>query len=168
MLLDVKLSIDVDIWAIFVNFSNNWTKFYLIFWSHCQYCHGTSIFTIFQTLAGSILPTLCDQSRAAFVRIIFNAFNGNSIWQKAPKYGARCKSCSLKICNKISSEMLVKQDSIFCAICLKLAPLHIALILLLNSWVIFILKVTYWKDPRGLYYKTLQFHKLRENGIFLQ
>jgi hypothetical protein len=63
--------------------------------------------------------------------------------------------------------MLVKKDSIFSAIYFMLAPLRIALILLLNSWIIFNLKDTFWKDPRGLYYKTLQIHKLWENGNFL-
>ncbi len=159
MFQDIKLSIDVDIWTIFVNFSNNWTKFYLIFWSHCQYCHGTSIFTIFQTLTGSILPSFCDQSRAALAQVIFDAFNGNSIWQEGTKIWCSVQKLLPKICNKILSEMLVKQDNIFCAICFNLAPLHIALILLLNSWIIFILKDTFWKDSRGLYYKTLQFHK---------
>ncbi len=70
---------------IFATFYNNWEKFYSIFWSHCQCRHGTSIFTLFQMLAGSILPTLCDQSRAAFAQVIFDAFNVNNIWQEGTK-----------------------------------------------------------------------------------
>jgi hypothetical protein len=31
---------------------------------------------------GSILPTFFDQNRAAFAKIIFDAFIINSIWQK--------------------------------------------------------------------------------------
>jgi hypothetical protein len=37
------------------------------------------------------------KSRAVFARIIFNAFYGNTIWQKnAPKYDAQRKICRLK------------------------------------------------------------------------
>jgi hypothetical protein len=66
------------------------------------------------------------QSRAAFEQIIFNAFNGNTIWQKCAKMCCSVQKLQLKICSKISAEMLVKQNSTFYNIYFVLAPLRIA------------------------------------------
>jgi hypothetical protein len=41
--------------------------------------------------------------------------------KNAPKYGVQCKSCRLKICSKISAEILAKQNSHFCAFMLALS-----------------------------------------------
>ncbi len=64
------------------------------------------------------------QSRAAFAPMICNAFKGNSIWQKCTKIWCLRKSVSLKHLIKISAELLVKQNNIFCII--VPAALHIA------------------------------------------
>jgi hypothetical protein len=76
-----------------------WDQFYQHFW--CQY-------------------------RAGFGQKIFDAFLVTFCGKIEPKYGARHKGCKPKTCSKISAQMLVKQDSTFCAIYLMLAQLRIA------------------------------------------
>jgi hypothetical protein len=39
---------------------------------------------------------VCCQTRAAFANIIFDTFMETAFCKIVPKYGARCKSCSLK------------------------------------------------------------------------
>jgi hypothetical protein len=57
--------------------------------------------------------------------INFEAFNGNSIWQKCAKIWRSAQKLKPKTCGKIVAEMLVKQNSIFCTIYLMLALLLI-------------------------------------------
>jgi hypothetical protein len=63
------------------------------------------------------------KSRAAFVQIIFNAFNANNIWQKCAKIWCSEQMLKPKTCSKISAEMLVKEKSIFCIIYFKLVSI---------------------------------------------
>jgi hypothetical protein len=62
-------------------------------------------------------------ARTAFVLIFFDAVNGNSIWQKCTIICHSAKNLWPKIWGKISAEMLVEQNSIFCTIYFMLAAI---------------------------------------------
>jgi hypothetical protein len=66
------------------------------------------------------------QSAESFVRIIFLHFLWQKHLAKLRQNMALSADDVTKLCNKISEQMLVKYKSTFCAICFKLAPLHIA------------------------------------------
>jgi hypothetical protein len=59
------------------------------------------------------------------VQIIFDAFNDSSTWQNGTKIWCSVQALLRKIHPKISAEILVKNNYIFCAIFLLL-PLGIA------------------------------------------
>jgi hypothetical protein len=61
--------------------------------------------------------------QAAFVQIFFDPLIDNSIWQKCAKLWCLAQKLQPKICNNISAEMLLKQNTIFCANYLMQAPL---------------------------------------------
>jgi hypothetical protein len=65
------------------------------------------------------------QSSADFAQFISDVYNGSIITQKYAKIWCSVQKLWLKTCNKILAEMLVKHNSIFCAIYFIYAPLRI-------------------------------------------
>jgi hypothetical protein len=63
-------------------------------------------------------------STKAFAQIFFYSFKGIGICQKCTKISSSAQKLQSKMCSKISAEMLVKQNSIFCAIYLILLPFY--------------------------------------------
>jgi hypothetical protein len=61
----------------------------------------------------------------AFAHIIFDAFNGNSIWQKYAKIWCLVQMLLPKIYRQISAKMLVNDNSIFGAIYFMLVYLRL-------------------------------------------
>jgi hypothetical protein len=72
---------------------------------------------------GANFTNILVPKRAAFAQIFFDPLIGNSIWQKCAEVWCLVKKLQLKICRNFFAQMLLKQNTIFCANYLMQAPL---------------------------------------------